>query len=112
VAKIVVGEEPGSALGVVHHHHFEPVSVRCLGLVQVADPGEVLDHRRGHPASHVAGDDRVAEFQAEDLSRVDSGIDAREDVNLLVRDERDLGNAVLGAGRGEGGVIAQQLVEV
>ena len=33
MAKILISEEPGAALGVVHHHHFEPVSVRCLGLV-------------------------------------------------------------------------------
>ena len=101
LTKTFVREEPGPAVGVVHHRQLEPVRVRRLRLVQVADPGEILDHRWRHPAAHGAGHDRVAEFQAEDLSRVDPGIDAGEDVHLLVRDERDLGNPVLGAGPGE-----------
>jgi hypothetical protein len=63
--------------------------------MQVADPGEVLDHRWRHPAAHGAGDDRVAEFEAEELGWVDSGIDAGEDVHLLVREERIAGTRSL-----------------
>jgi hypothetical protein len=87
--QIVVGHQPGSAFGVVHDHDLEPGGVRGFDLVQVTDPGEVIEDSRGDAAADGAGDDRVAERQPEQIARVDSRIDTGDDVDLLVRDERD-----------------------
>jgi len=46
-----VGKQAGTAVGVVDECDFEPVGIRGLVLVQVADPDEVLDDRGGDPAA-------------------------------------------------------------
>jgi len=41
-AQLLIGGRGGSAVGVVNYRYFEPVGVRVLVLVEVADPVEVL----------------------------------------------------------------------
>jgi len=95
VPELRVGEEAGPAVGVVDDRKLEPVGVGRLDLVQVADPGDVLDHGRGDAPADTAPDDGVAELEPEDAGRVNPGIDAGNDVDLPVGDEGDRGHAVL-----------------
>ncbi|MGH8963077.1 MAG: hypothetical protein ACRDWT_18130 [Jatrophihabitantaceae bacterium] len=80
---------------------FEPVGVGRLVLVQVADPGEVLDDRRSDPAAEITGDDGLAELDTEHGCRLHPRVDAGDDIQLLERNERDRGDRTLGVGGGE-----------
>ena len=91
---------------------LEPVGVGRLDLVQVADPGDVLDGSRGDAPADVALHDRVPELEPEDAGRVDPRVDAGDDVHLPVGDEGDRRHPVLEIRPGEGLVALQQLVEV
>jgi inner membrane transporter RhtA len=102
VPQLRVGQEPGPAVGVVNDGKLEPVGVGRLDLVQVADPGDVLDHGRGDAPADVAPDDRVAELEPEDAGRVNPRVDAGDHVHLPVRDEGDGGHPVLQIRPGEG----------
>src|SRR5580692_7197168 len=102
MAQLRVGEESGPAVGVVDDGKLEPVGVWRLDLVQVADPGDVLDHGRGDASSDIAPDDGVAKLKPEDAGRVDPGVDAGKNVDLPVGDEGDGGHPVLEIRLGEG----------
>jgi hypothetical protein len=54
--------------------------------------------------------DRLAKFHAEDGTRLDAGIDAREHIRLLERNERDVRHALLLLGDSELGVALQVAV--
>jgi inner membrane transporter RhtA len=102
VAQLRVGEEPGSAVGVVDDGKLEPVGVGRLDLVQVADPGDVLDDGRGDAPADIAPDDGVSELEPEDAGRVNPGVNAGDDVYLPVGDEGDGGHPALQIRPGEG----------
>src|ERR1700689_5901726 len=82
VAQLRVGEEPGPAVGVVNDRELEPVGVGRLDLVQVADPGDVLDHGRGDASPDIAPDDGVAKFKPEDGGRVHPRVEAGKTADL------------------------------
>jgi hypothetical protein len=107
VAQLRVGEESGPAVGVVDDRELEPVGVGRLDLVQVADPGDVLDNGRGDASPDIAPDDGVPELEPEDAGRVNPGVDAGKNVDLPVGDEGDGGHPVLEICLGEGLVASQ-----
>jgi hypothetical protein len=95
----VVGERPGSALGVVDHGDLEQRAVGQDVLGELADEGDIVDHFGGDPAADVADDHRVAEAEAEEVRGVDARVQAQ-----VGEDE----GAVVAAGGGEGAVALQR----
>jgi hypothetical protein len=108
VAQVVVGEQGRPAVGVVDDRDFEVRAFGGLGVDQVTDVGDIGDDGRGDAAANVALDDGLTEFDAEDLGRVDAGVDAGDDVQIQVRDERQPGHALAGARIGGEGPVAVQ----
>jgi len=106
VAQFVVGEQGGAAVGVVDGRDLEVRAFRGLGVDQVAGVGDVADDGRGDPAADVALDEGLAELDAEDLRRVDPAVDAGDDVQVQVRDEREPGHALACAGMAGEGPVA------
>jgi hypothetical protein len=93
---------------VVDDSDLEPRALRCLGLNQVAGIGDVPDDGGGDPAADVALHQRLAQLDPEDLGRVDPAVDARDDVEVQERDERERGHVLPRAGGGEGLIAAGQ----
>jgi len=72
--------------------------------VEMQNPQQILDQGRGDAPSDVASDNRLPELGTDDGGGVDTRVDARDQVELLAGDERNLGNVVLGVGGRELGV--------
>ena len=68
--------------------HLEVRPFRSLGLHQVADVREILNHRIRDATANRPRDDCVSELQPEKVSRVGPRIDARDDVETLEGKER------------------------
>src|SRR6185312_6036112 len=63
--------------------------------------------RRRDAPSEVPGDDRLAELRADDRRGLDTRVDAGDEVELPVGDERDLRDLGLGVGGRERGVAVE-----
>ena len=113
VAQFVVGEQGRAAVGVVDDRDLEVRAFRRLAVDQVTSVGDVADHGRSDAAADVALHEGLAELDPEDLRRVDPAVDAGDDVQVQVRDEREPGHALARAGiAGERPVAVQQRGDV
>jgi hypothetical protein len=112
VPELVVGQQRRAAVGVVDDRDLEPRTLRCLGFHQVADVRDVPDDRGRDPAPDIALDHGLAHSEAESLGRVDSGVDARDDVQAQEREERKRRHVEAGVGGSEGPVTVKERSDV
>ena len=83
-AERIVGEGATAALGVVKHSHLEQRTVGNHQFGELADERHVVDDVVGDAPADVAHDHRVAQSEAEDRRRFDSGIKACDDHDVEV----------------------------
>ena len=94
MAQVVVGEQGRAAVRVMDDRDLEVGAFGGLGFDQIAGAGDIPDDRLVDTAADVALDEGLAEPDAEDLRRVNPAVDAGDDVQVQVRDEREPGHAL------------------
>jgi hypothetical protein len=107
-AEVVVGERARSALRVVDDGHLEERPVGNGGLRELSDERDRLDDVWSDTTTAVANDERIAELELEEMSRIDAVVEARENEQSKGRKGE---RSVVAAGGGEGEVAVESGVE-
>jgi hypothetical protein len=78
-AEVVVMQYASSALSVMDDRDLKPDAPRGHRLNDLTDEGEVIDHFGCNTPTYVADDHGVTQLETENMSWVDTGIEAGDD---------------------------------